>query len=451
MGKRRRKPIDQTPVQVNIEDLTHEGDGVARPNGADGKVWFVSGALAGETVMAKPVRRTSKFDQAEIVEVLQDSPDRVAPKCAHFGVCGGCRLQHLHPDKQLEMKQNVLLDNLQRIGQVTAEVVAPALASQPWEYRHKARLGVRYVHKKGRVLVGFREINAPFVAELNACEVLVPSVGQKLLALSAMVGELSIYRALPQIEVAVSDDVTALILRIMEPLTAEDEQILSAFAADHDVDFYLQSKGPDTITPFGDVRPLYYRLPDHDVEILFQPSDFTQVNFAMNRRMINQAIDWLQPQADETLLELFSGLGNFTLPFAKQVKHITSVEGAEDLVQRAEANAQANGVQNVTAHVANLYEDCSDQPWVTQTYDTVLLDPPRSGAEPILATVAKTQAKRILYVSCHPGTLARDAGVLVNEYGYKLVKAGAMDMFPHTAHVESMALFVKETLIESNT
>lgn len=443
MGKRRRRSIDTTPIEVTIDDITHEGAGVARPNGADGKVLFVTGALTDERVLAKPVRGTSKFDQAEMLEVLKASPDRVAPACPHFGVCGGCRLQHLHPDKQLEMKQGVLLDNLQRIGQVTAKEIAEPLASQPWEYRHKARLGVRYVHKKGRVLVGFRELHAPFLAEMEVCKVLVPSVGQKLMALSEMIGQLSIYRELPQIEVAVSDDVTAMILRIMQPLTSEDEAVLSAFAAEHDIDFYLQPKGPDTIVPFGEVRPLYYRLPAYGVEVLFQPSDFTQVNFVMNQRMIQQAMAWLQPQSDETVLELFSGLGNFTLPLAKQVKQVVSVEGADDLVARAEANATANGVDNIKAHVANLYEDCSQDAWVKGTYDAVLLDPPRSGAEPILATIAKTNAKRILYVSCHPGTLARDAGILVNQYGYELVRAGAMDMFPQTAHVESMALFVK--------
>lgn len=444
MGKRRRrKPLDQTPIEVSIEDLTHEGDGVARPNGNDGKVMFVSGALPGERVIAKRTQSTSKFDKAQMLEVLAASPDRVEPECPHFGVCGGCRLQHLSADKQLEIKQGILLDNLKRIGGIEPQIIAEPLASEPWGYRHKARLGVRYVHKKGRVLVGFRELHAPFLAEMEVCLVMVPEVGQKLMALSEMIGQLSIYRELPQIEVAVSDNVTAMILRIMQPLTEADEQVLAAFAAKHDIDFYLQPKGPDTIVPFGTVRPLVYRLPDYDVEVLFEPSDFTQVNFAMNRRMIKQALEWLNPQPDETVLELFAGLGNFTLPLAKQVQRVVSVEGADDLVQRAQANAAANDVDNIEAHVANLYEDCSTADWVKQTYDTVLLDPPRSGAEPILETVAKTNAKRILYVSCHPGTLARDAGILVNAYGYELVKAGAMDMFPHTAHVESMALFIK--------
>lgn len=443
MGGRRRKRIDQTPVEVVIEDITHEAEGIARPNGSDGKVMFVAGALKGERVVAKRVRSTSQYDKAELLEVLDPSPDRIEPHCPHFGVCGGCRLQHLRPEQQLLMKHNVLLDNLQRVGKVVADEIAEPLASEPWQYRHKARLGVRYVHKKGRVLVGFREMNAPYIADLTRCPVMHPSVGEKLTDLAELIAGLSIYRALPQIEVAISDDVTALVLRIMEPLTDEDKQRLTAFEQAHAVEFYLQSKGPDTIVPLNEVTPLVYGLPEYDVSVRFEPSDFTQVNFKMNQRMIKQALDWLNPQPEDKVLELFAGLGNFTLPLAKQVKQVVSVEGADDLVQRAQANAAENGVDNIDAHVANLYEDCTKDAWNQRQYDAVLLDPPRSGAEPILAGIAKTQAKRILYVSCHPGTLARDAGILVNEHGYRLVKAGAMDMFPHTAHVESMALFEK--------
>ncbi len=446
--KQRNKKTDPTPLQANIESLTHEGKGVAH---VDGKTVFIDDALAGEVVEFIYTRKKRDFDEGRLHRIIAPSEHRVEPACAHFGICGGCRLQHLDAAEQLQVKQNVLLDNLRRVGKVEAETILPPLAGSQWGYRRKARLGVRYVHKKERVLVGFRERGSSFLAELNSCKVLHPSVGEKLTHLGDVIRRLSIYRQIPQIEVAVADNSAALIFRHLEALTEADKNILSEFGKAHNFQIYLQPKGPDTVSLLSsaaeteqDPPGLYYELLEQGLKLHFEPADFTQVNHDINTRMVRLALELLQLNKNDSLLELFCGLGNFTLPMAQQAKQIVAVEGDAGLIQRARKNAIANGIENVEYHVANLMENLDNMPWLkNKRYQKVLLDPPRSGAKEALPYIAATAAERIVYVSCHPGTLARDAGELVHEYGYQLRAAGVMDMFPHTAHVESIALFEK--------
>ncbi len=446
MSRRRSKKPDPTPVAVTIESLTHDGKGIAH---VEGKTVFIDDALAGETVEFIYTRKKRDFDEARLHRIITPSQHRVEPACAHFGICGGCRLQHLDAVEQLKVKENVLLDNLKRVGKVEAENILPPLSGSNWGYRRKARLGVRYVHKKERVLVGFRERGSSFLAELDSCKVLHPSVGEKLVELGEVIRKLSIYRQIPQIEVAVADNTAALIFRNLEALTDDDKNILSEFGLTHNFQIYLQPKGPDTVSLLSSEAEqnqagLYYSLREYDLKVHFQPADFTQVNHDINPKMVNQALELLQLGKDDTVLELFCGLGNFTLPMARQAKQIVGVEGDAGLIQRARDNACTNGIDNVEYHVANLMENLDNMPWLKKdTYTKVLLDPPRSGAKEALSYIAATGAQRIVYVSCHPGTLARDAGELVHEYGYHLHAAGVMDMFPHTAHVESIALFEK--------
>ncbi len=446
MSHRRSKKPDSTPVQATIESLTHEGKGVTH---IDGKTVFVDDALADETVEFIYTRKKRDFDEARLHKIITASAHRVEPGCEHFGICGGCRLQHLDASEQLKVKENVLLDNLKRVGKVEAEKILSPLSGSNWGYRRKARLGVRYVHKKQRVLVGFRERGSSFLAELNSCKVLHPSVGEKLIELGEVIRRLSIYKQIPQIEVAIADNSAALIFRNLEPLSDEDKKILSEFGQLNNFQIYLQPKGPDTVallSPDSEQNQagLYYQLSDYDLKVQFEPADFTQVNHDINPKMVNLALELLQLDKDDTVLELFCGLGNFTLPMARQAKQIIGVEGDAGLIKRARDNAIANGINNVEYHVANLMENLDGMPWLKkEIYSKVLLDPPRSGAKEVLPYIAATGAKRIVYVSCHPGTLARDAGELVNEHGYHLRAAGVMDMFPHTAHVESIALFEK--------
>lgn len=443
--KRRAKRLDVEPLEVQIEDLTHEGDGVCR---IDGKATFVHGALPGETVIAKPMRRFRSYDEADLIEVVKASEERVEPRCAVFGQCGGCSLQHLVEERQIERKQQILLDNLERLGKVTPAEVLPPLTASAWAYRRKARLGVKSVFGKGRVLVGFRERSAPYITDTQQCEILAAPVGQLLMPLSAMIEKLSIAQRLPQIEVAIGDNATALVFRILDELTAADREVLLAFGKEHDVQIWLQSKGPDTVHAMpeqGELEALYYEIPAFDVRVEFLPSDFTQINAEINQQMVPLALELLQLQPEHQVLELFSGLGNFTLPLAKQAAKVVTVEGDDGLVKRAHENALRQGFDNVETHVGNLFEDQSAMAWSKAKYDRVLLDPARSGAVEILPMIAASGAERIVYVSCHPGTLSRDAGILVNDFGYTLEAAGVMDMFPHTAHVESIALFTKKS------
>ncbi|WP_456404311.1 23S rRNA (uracil(1939)-C(5))-methyltransferase RlmD [Thiolapillus sp.] len=442
MGRRRRKQkLPQEPIEAQVTSLSHDGRGVAR---IDGKATFIHGALPGETVMFRYTGKRKSHDEGEVVEVLLASEQRVEPGCEFFGLCGGCSLQHLQPQAQIQYKQQILLDAFSHIGKVMPAQILPPLVNQtPWGYRRKARLGVKHVLKKGRVLVGFRERNASFVADMDRCEVLHPKIGHALTDLSRLIESLSISTRAPQIEVAMDDERCVLIFRILEPLTDADKAQLRGFAREQDFSIYLQEGGPDTVTPLDEEAHLHYELPDFGLKLYFQPTDFTQVNTDINRQMIGQAVDLLELNKDDQVLDLFCGIGNFTLPIASRAGQVTGVEGAEELVARARENAVRNRLGNVGFYTANLYEPLENEPWMKQSFNKVLLDPPRSGAFEVLAHLPAMGAERIVYISCYPGTLARDAAELVNEHGYQLLTAGVMDMFPHTAHVESIALFEK--------
>lgn len=432
------KPPPQAE-SLEIVSLAHDGRGVAR---AAGKAVFVDGALPGETVLAARSRRHRRYDEATLVEVLVPSPDRVVPRCDHFGTCGGCALQHLEASRQLGSKQAHLAEQFARLGPVEPESWLEPLRGPLWGYRRRARLGVKYVARKGRVLVGFRERSRPFVADVRRCPVLVPPVDGLIGALADLVGTLSIRERLPQIEVAVAERATALVVRVLDEPTPQDRTLLEEFAARHGVEFYLQPGGLDSIAPLAPpATPLSYRLPASGVEITFAPSDFIQVNGEVNARAVSLALELLAPAAEDAVLDLFCGLGNFTLPLARRAGRVVGVEGEAGLVARARANAAANGIANAEFHVADLATDPAGAAWARQTYGLVLLDPPRAGAAGILPLIGRARPARVVYVSCHPASLARDAGTLVNELGFRLRAAGVLDMFPHTAHVESIAVF----------
>ena len=435
------KRLDVAPEEADIVDLTHEAQGVAR---IDGKTVFVADALPGEHVRLRRTHRHRKLDYAVTEEVLRPSPDRVQPLCPHFGTCGGCALQHLSPAAQLRFKQSQLVENLARLGGVEPGRMLEPLTGPVWNYRRRARLGIKLVPRKGKVLVGFRERSSPFVADLHECHVLVEPVGRLLTPLGKLVESLSIASRVPQAEVAVADNVVALVLRVLDPLTASDLELLGSFERDHGARIYLQRGGPDTVAPLNAqaaMAPLAYRLEASEVTIEFEPTDFIQVNGALNQRMVQRALEMLEPQPGEAVLDLFCGLGNFSLPLARRAGLVVAVEGDAGLVRRASGNAGRNGIANVEFHVADLFGDVTGLPWTRRRYDRVLLDPPRAGAKEILPVVAASGARRVVYISCHSGSLARDAGLLVREHGFRLAAAGVMDMFPHTTHVEAMAIF----------
>lgn len=446
MARRRRKKLPQEPVQCDIESLSHEGRGIAK---REGKAQFVEGALPGEQVVAQYVEQRAKFDELKTLEVLKASPDRVSPPCVHAAMCGGCSLQHMDTNAQINFKQAVLADHFRHFGNLEPEEWVAPMRGPTEGYRGKARLGVRYVSKRDEVLVGFREKRSAFIADIEHCHILDARLGDSLMALRQLVAGLSIYRALPQFEVAIGDDQVALVVRHMEPLTDADILALKTFARERSFDVYLQPKGPDTvhkIWPESGEDRLSYRLPvstepDADeVKLAFHPMDFTQVNAEINRQMVPRALDWLDIQATDRVLDLFCGLGNFTMPLAKRAGQVVGVEGDDAMVVRGRENAALNGLDNVSFYGANLQADFTQEAWAKEGFDKILIDPPRSGALDVVNYLPAFGAKRLVYVSCNPATLARDAGVLV-EKGYRLVKAGVMDMFPHTAHVESIALF----------
>ncbi len=446
MARRRRKQLPQEPIQCDIESLSHEGRGIAK---CDGKTQFVDAALPGEQVMAQYVERRAKFDELKTIEVLQASPDRVTPPCKHAEMCGGCSLQHMDSDAQITFKQSVLAEHFRHFGNLEPEQWMPPMRGPTQGYRGKARLGVRYVSKREEVLVGFREKRSAFIADIESCYILDARLGNKLMALRKLVAGLSIYRALPQFEVAIGDEQVALVVRHMEPLTEDDLQQLKTFGREQGFDVYLQPKGPNTVHklwPEGGEDRLYYSLPVSEsataeqVRLAFHPMDFTQVNAEINRQMVPRALDWLDLQPEDRVLDLFCGLGNFTMPLAKRAGHVIGVEGDEAMVKRGRENATLNGLENVEFYGANLQADFTQEAWAKEGFDKILIDPPRSGALDVVNYLPAFGARRLVYVSCNPATLARDAGVLV-EKGYRLVKAGVMDMFPHTAHVESIALF----------
>jgi len=442
-NRRRRKRLPPEPVELIIESMSHEGKGAAH---VDGKTVFVTGALPGEMVRARYIKTQRRHDEAVAVEIINASDKRIAPKCSQFGVCGGCTLQHLSDEDQIQAKQAALLETLKRVGKVSPQqVLPPLLNDSPWGYRRKARLGVKYVEKKNKVLVGFRERGTSFITDTDACHVLHPTVGQLITPLSDMIAQLTIKDKIPQIEVAIDDSQCILIFRILEPLSGTDEDQLLKFGIDHQLAVYTQSGGPGTVGPLdGKPVELTYSLPEYNLHYRFLPTDFTQVNTDINKKMVSLAMKMLELEPSDKVLDLFCGLGNFTLPIAQSVKDAVGVEGDQDLVDRAKENALANNLDNTRYFLANLYEPVRHQPWHNEKFDKILLDPPRSGALEICAEIRRFNARRIVYVSCYPGTLARDADILVNQHGYTLEAAGVMDMFPHTGHVESIALFTRD-------
>ncbi|ELV07483.1 23S rRNA (uracil(1939)-C(5))-methyltransferase RlmD [Wohlfahrtiimonas chitiniclastica] len=446
MAKRRhRQKFSQEPFEVAITDITHDGRGVAH---VEGKVVFVNGALPDEVVMAQYVKSRKDYDEAKTIEVLKASPDRVAPICDVFGTCGGCSLQHLDPEKQIYFKAKQLASNLKKQAKLDFDVAEqmPPLRSPSEHYRYKARLGVKYVAKKEKVLVGFREKFAPFIVDMDSCPVLEDKVANLLPALSTLIGDLTLLDKIPQIEVAIGSEQVALSFRVLETPTEEDEAKLKAFGIEHNILIYLQPKNEASTYLLSDVEDrddlLNYQLLDR-LTMAFKPYHFTQVNPMINQQMVKQALDLLKLQKDETVLDLFCGLGNFTLPLALEAGKVIGVEGDQSLTEWAAKNAARNGLENVDFYCTDLTQNQDDADWMQLKYDAILVDPPRSGALEMMPYLGKLAPKRILYVSCHPATLARDLAELV-QYGYEVTDAGVMDMFPHTAHVESMALLVKK-------
>jgi 23S rRNA (uracil1939-C5)-methyltransferase len=427
-----------------VTGITHEGEGIVR----GGKTAFVAGALPGERIRFRRTKRHKQHDDGLLLEVLEPAAERVVPRCAHFGLCGGCSLQHLDSASQIATKQTELKDNLERISRTMPDEWLEPMRGPVWNYRRRARLGVKYVAKKGRVLVGFRERLSPYVAMLNRCEVLSAPADALITPLAEMINTLSIRDRLPQIEVATADNAVALVVRVMAPPSEEDLAILRAFEKTHGLRLFLQPAGLDSVhrmdpgsDPRPDEAPLHYRLPAFDLTLEFKPTDFIQVNGPMNEALVSRAVELLAPKPGSSVLDLYCGLGNFTLALARRVGRVVGVEGDRELVRRAGENAQRNGISNAEFHVADLMQPLAGSAsWANSSYSSVLLDPPRAGAREMLPTVARLAPERVLYISCHPGSLARDIGMLVHDHGFRLRAAGVLDMFPHTTHVESLAV-----------
>ncbi len=450
-------------LEADVVGLAHDGRGIAR---IEGKAVFIEGALPGERVRLRVFKRRRQFDEAGLVDVLAASPDRVVPKCMHFGVCGGCTLQHLAPAAQLAAKERQLLDTLERIGRVRPARVFTPLRGPEWAYRRRARLGVKYVHKKGRVLAGFREREKPYIADLRRCEVLLDRFANLPQQLAALVESLSLREKIPQVEVAAGDPpgggsgatghpgaahsavdgaAAALVFRVMEAPNADDLDKLAAFGAQHQVQIFLQAGGIETVRPLHDgYAPLRFAVDENRVTLEFGPADFIQVNGAINRSMVAAAMELLRPTPADTVLDLFCGLGNFTLSLGSRSARVVGVEGDAVLVAKARANAMRNGQHNTQFFADDLFAPARLGAWAQNPYDLVLLDPPRVGAAEILERMPHWRPRRLVYISCHPGSLARDARILVEGQGYRLSGAGVMDMFPHTTHVESIAVFEKD-------
>jgi len=426
---------------ARIESLSHEGLGVAR---VDGKAVFIDGALPGEQVRFQVTKRRKSYDLGKTLEILEASPDRVTPRCRYFGVCGGCSMQHLRTEAQLPAKDRVLRDNLERIGKVQPESWLTPLSGIHWGYRRKARLGVRFVEKKGGVIVGFREKAHSFITPLASCDVLDARVSRLLPALRKLIAGLSQPDRIPQIEVAAGDDTVALAFRHLVPLTADDDRRLADFGRQHGLQIFRQPGRPDALELLWpeDAGPLTYRLPEFNLELEFAPADFIQVNADLNRQMLSRALQLLDLQPEDRVLDLFCGLGNFTLPIARRAGRVLGIEADEALVAKARHNARRNGIGNAEFRVGDLYHVEAPDPWGAEHYGKWLLDPPRTGAIEVVKRLPESGGpQRIVYVSCNPATLARDSEVLVHAKGYRLRAAGVMDMFPQTSHVEAMALF----------
>ena len=439
---RRRKQLPETPEPASIETLSHDGRGIAR---LDGKTTFIDNALPGEEVMFKFTYMRRKFDEGKAVEIVTASPDRVTPPCEHSTLCGGCSLQHMSPEVQVARKEAVLREQLQHFGGLEPEEWLAPLTGPVTGYRSKARLGVKYVEAKGETLVGFREKRNSFIAQLRTCEVLIPDVGHRLSELRTLMHGLESRSRIPQIELAAGDDDVALIIRHLDPLPEADQQALVGFCQNLGWHCYLQPGNESTvhrIWPEGGEQRLYYKHPSAGVELAFHPTDFTQVNADINRKMVPLALDLLDISPEHTVLDLFCGLGNFTIPAAKRAGKVVGVEVSQAMVERGYENARRNGLENLEFHAWDLSQDISGQAWARQAYDRILIDPPRTGALEMVKLMPRLGASKIVYVSCNPATLARDAGELM-ALGYRLKAAGVMDMFPHTTHVESIAVFEK--------
>jgi len=429
------------PRLARIDTLNDDGRGVAR---VDGKVTFIDGALPGELVTYRVLKGKRNFDQGELAEIIEPSPHRVTPACEYFGICGGCSLQHLDAAAQIVEKEQVLRDKLRQFGAVEPEGWLPPLTGPVWGYRRSARLGVRNVPKKGGIIIGFRERRSSYLTPLRNCQTLDPRVARLLPALIELISGISRNDRLPQIEAACGDDEVALVFRHLEPLAPADLARVAAFGRDHGVRIYLQPQGPDSVIALepADPAPLVYHLPEFEVAIHFRPADFIQVNAGINRGMVAQAIALLDPRQDERVLDLFCGLGNLTLPLARRAAHVTGVEAERRLVLGARDNAVRNGIANVEFRQVDLYDEAQARDfWAGAAFDKLLIDPPRSGAMEVLKLLPDPGPRRLVYVSCNPVTLARDGEYLVNSRGYRLTRIGVMDMFPHTNHVESIAVF----------
>lgn len=433
-------------LPIVITGISAEGRGIAHING---KTTFIQDALPGETVHIHYTKRRRQYDEAKATQIIERSSDRVQPQCPHYGICGGCSLQHAHTDMQLRHKEKVLLEQLHQIAGLQPKRLLPPLQGNAWAYRRRARLGVKYVTKKQAVLVGFREKNAHYLAQLQTCEILDTRIAQLILPLQRLIGSLRAYQAIPQIETALGEKTLALVFRHLVPLETEDCNKLKAFAKDHQLQLYLQPGNESTahcIWPEIDAEPLYYsinlgNLPT-PLNLFFKPYHFIQINAAINRSMINCAMELLEPNCNDQLLDLFCGLGNFSLPLATQSRSVTGIEGSPELVEQARENAMHNAISNVKFYIADLADTLQDEAWAQQSYNKLLLDPPRSGACKLIQQLASWKLERIVYISCHVGSLARDASELAKQ-GYHIEKAGIMDMFPHTSHSETICLFTK--------
>ncbi len=443
MARRRRKSakLSADPVSTRIESLSHDGRGIAH---IDDKVIFIDGALPNEKISFKYVATHRNYDEGRVEEVLEPSADRVDPRCQYHAVCGGCSMQHMSPEKQILSKQDILINLLLRTAQLQAEQILEPLVADFWGYRSKARLGVKFVNKKQRVLVGFREKHSPFLADMDRCEVLDPRVGHHIDSITACIQGLQAYNKIAQIEVAIAEEVVALIFRNLIELDEKDQHKLIELGRQHGYHIYLQPGGLDSVhLIYPESSELSYTLPDFGLSLRFQPTDFTQINVGINQQMIRQALELLELSKEDQVLDLFCGLGNFSLPIATRAAQVVGIEGEAGLIDRARDNARLNGIDNAEFFVQDLTHDLAEVEWAQRDYNKILIDPARPGAFEVMQTIATMSPERIVYVSCNPATLARDAGELVNRFGYKLKSVGVMDMFPHTAHVESMALFVR--------
>lgn len=453
-GRRQKLPTE--PIELSIDRLGHDGRGIGS---IEGKVAFVDGALPGETVTALYTRKKRQFDELKVVSIIEASPTRAVPPCVHAEICGGCAMQHIAPEEQVALKQNVLHEQMKHMAGLEDYEHLAAMTSVTTHYRRKARLAARFVTKKEAVLVGFREKSSSFIAEMDSCAVLVSEVDVLIKPLRELIMTLDAKQVIPQIEVAVGEKAAhdelgaadpldvVLNFRHLEPLSDTDLEKLLAFAKTHEVQLYLQPKGNDTVHKVwpeqGEDR-LYYFLPKYDLKMAFHPTDFTQVNADINRRMIDKALAFLALEPSDKVLDLFCGLGNFTLPMARHCESVVGIEGSDEMVRRGYENAAANGIDNAQFYAADLCQDFDVNTWAKPVYTKILLDPPRSGALEIIEKIIAFQARKIVYISCNPATLARDAGELA-KHGYRMTKAGVMDMFPHTGHVESIAEFVLES------